>query len=91
MGLELAKQLIERERRNTVIITGRSQEKLENARRLLPGVHTFKSDVGDPAAIVALRDNVLREFPALDTLINNAGIMRVQKFNQDQEIEDITR
>ena len=28
MGLELAKQLIERERRNTVIITGRSQEKL---------------------------------------------------------------
>jgi uncharacterized oxidoreductase len=91
MGLELAKQLIERERRNTVIITGRSQEKLENARRVLPGVHTFKSDVGDPAAIVALRDNVLREFPALDTLINNAGIMRVQKFNQDQEIEDITR
>ncbi len=89
MGLELAKQLLERG--NTVIITGRSEEKLESAKRALPGVHTIKSDAGDPAAITALRDHVLAEFPALDTLINNAGIMRVQKFNQDQEIEDVTR
>ena len=91
MGLELAKQLLERDRRNTVIITGRSEEKLESAQRALPGVHAFRSDVGDPAAIASLRDDVLGQFPALDTLINNAGIMRVQKFNQDQEMEDITR
>ena len=91
MGLELAKQLLGRDRRNTVIITGRSEEKLESAQRALPGVHAFRSDVGDPAAIASLRDDVLGQFPALDTLINNAGIMRVQKFNQDQEMEDITR
>ena len=91
MGLELAKQLLERDRHNTVIITGRSEEKLASAKRVLPGVHAFKSDVGDPAAIAALRDNVLGQFPALDTLVNNAGIMRVQKFNQDQEMADITR
>ena len=91
MGLELAKQLLEPSRHNTVIITGRNDEKLEGAKRILPGAHTFKSDVGDPAAIESLRDRVLGQFPALDTLINNAGIMRVQKFNQDQEIEDITR
>ena len=91
MGLELARQLLERERRNTVIITGRSQAKLESAKRALPGVHAFQSDVSNPDAIAALRDEILRQFPALDTLINNAGIMRVQKFNQDQEIEDITR
>ena len=89
MGLELAKQLLARH--NIVIITGRSEEKLESAKRALPGVHTFKSDVSDPAAIAALHDDVLRQFPALDTLINNAGIMRVQKFNQDQGLEDITR
>jgi uncharacterized oxidoreductase len=89
IGLELAKQLLAR--RNTVIITGRSEEKLASSKRALPGVQIFKSDVSDPAAIAALRDNVLKQFPALDTLINNAGIMRVQKFNQDQEIEDITR
>ena len=91
MGLELAKQLLERDRHNTVIITGRSDEKLESAKRALPGVHIFKSDVGDPTAITSLRDNAIAQFPALDTLINNAGIMRVQKFNQDQEMEDITR
>ncbi len=91
MGLELARQLLARERGNTVIITGRSDERLESARRMLPGVHTFRSDVGDPAAIASLRDDVLGRFPALDTLINNAGIMRVQKFNQDHDMEDITR
>ena len=91
MGLELAKKLIEPRRRNTVLITGRGQEKLESAKRTLPGVHIFKSDVRDPAEIVALREDVLAKFPSLDTLINNAGIMRVQKFNQDSEIKDITR
>ncbi len=91
MGLELAKQLLERDRHNTVIITGRSDEKLESAKRALAGVHIFKSDVGDPADIASLRDNILGQFPALDTLINNAGIMRVQKFNQDAEMADITR
>ncbi len=91
MGLELAKQLLERDRHNTVIVTGRSEEKLERAKRTLPGIYAFNSDVGDPAAIAALHDTILEQFPALDTLINNAGIMRVQKFNQDQEMQDITR
>ena len=89
MGLELARQLLER--RNIVIITGRSQGKLESAKRALPGVHTFRSEVADPAAIATLHEDVLRQFPALDTLINNAGIMRVQKFNQDEGLDDITR
>jgi len=89
IGFELAKRLLER--RNAVIITGRSQEKLESAKRALPAVHTFKSDVGDPSAIAALYDQVVEKFPALDTLINNAGIQRVQKFNLEQGLEDITR
>jgi uncharacterized oxidoreductase len=89
IGFELTKRLLER--RNVVIITGRSQEKLESAKRALPSVHTFKSDVGDPAAIRALYDQVVEKFPALDTLINNAGIQRVQKFNLDHGLEDVTR
>jgi len=58
IGFELAKQLLERQ--NVVIITGRSQEKLESAKQALPAVHTFKSE-------------------------------RVQKFNLDQGLEDVTR
>ena len=85
----LAKRLLEH--RNVVIITGRNQEKLESAKRVLAAVHTFKSDVGDPTTIPALYDRVVEKFPALDTLINKAGIQLVQKFNLNQGPEDITR
>jgi uncharacterized oxidoreductase len=89
IGLELAKQLLERG--NTVIVTGRDQEKLDTARRTLPGVHAVKSDVSDPGAIAALYNSVLAQFPALDTLFNNAGIMRNLNLNQDRDLNDVTR
>ena len=89
IGLELAKQLLERG--NTVIVTGRDQEKLDAAKKACPGMHTFQSDVSDPTAIVALHKQLLAEFPALDTLINNAGIMRNLNLNQDRDLTDVTR
>ena len=89
IGLELAKQLLLRG--NTVIVTGRDQEKLDAAKRTLPGVHPIKSDVSDPGAIAALHAGVLAQFPALDTLVNNAGIMRNLKLNQASAVNDVTR
>jgi uncharacterized oxidoreductase len=89
IGLELAKQL--HERSNTVIVTGRDQGKLDAARRALPGIHTVKSDVGDAGAIAALYDSILSQFPALDTLINNAGIMRNLNLNRARDLKDVTR
>jgi uncharacterized oxidoreductase len=89
IGLELAKQLLERD--NTVIVTGRDQEKLDATKWALPGVHIFKSDVSNPGAIAALHDSVLAQFPALDTLINNAGIMRNLNLSQDRDLDDVTR
>ena len=89
IGLELARQLLARG--NTVLITGRDQEKLAAAARALPGVRALRSDVSDPAAIAALYAQVLAGFPALDTLINNAGIMRNLNLNQDRALTDVTR
>jgi uncharacterized oxidoreductase len=89
IGLELAKQLLARG--NTVIVTGRDPEKLSATQRLLDGVHIFESDVSDPAAIMDLYHNVLAQFPALDTLINNAGIMRNLSFDKDRGLDDVTR
>ena len=89
IGLELAKQLLERD--NVVIITGRDQDKLDAATRALPRVHTFKSDVSDPEAIAALHDSVIARFPALDTLVNNAGIMRNLSLHQSRDLNDVTR
>ena len=89
IGLELAKQLLARG--NTVVVTGRDQEKLDAARRAVPGVHTVQSDVSDPAAITALHTRVVAEFPALDTLVNNAGIMRNLSLHQNRDLADVTR
>jgi uncharacterized oxidoreductase len=89
IGLELARQLLQRG--NAVIVTGRDQEKLDAARLALPGIHTFKSDVSDPEAIAGLHASVLAQFPALDTLINNAGVMRNLDLNQARDLNDVTR
>lgn len=89
IGLELARQFLARG--NTVIVTGRDQKKLDATKRELPGVHTVQSDVSDPAAIATLHAQVLAAFPALDTLVNNAGIMRNLNLNEDRDLSDVTR
>src|SRR5262249_31708474 len=73
-------------RDSTVIVTGRKQSKLDAVRKKLPTVHAIQSDASDPAAIVALYDHVVRHFPDLNMLINNAGIMRkidLHRFGSD--------
>jgi len=89
IGLELARLLLQRG--NVVIVTGRDQQKLDEARRRLPGLHAVQSDVSEPEAIVALYDTVTARFPALDTLINNAGIMRNLNLNTQRGLLDVTR
>ncbi len=89
IGLELARQLLSRG--NTVLVTGRNQEKLDAARQAIPGLHTFKSDASDPAAIAALHRSIVAQFPALDTLVNNAGIMRNLNLNEARDLTDVTR
>jgi uncharacterized oxidoreductase len=89
IGQELAKQLLRRG--NTVIVTGRDQKNLDATSQALPGVHAICSDVSDPAAIVRLHETVTKDFPALDTLVNNAGIMRNLNLNLSRELQDVTR
>ncbi len=89
IGLELARQLLERG--NTVLITGRDEQKLSAVRQSVPALHTFQSDVSNPAEIEALFHAATSEFPALDTLINNAGIMRNLDLNKPRELQDLTR
>lgn len=84
IGFELASQLLRRG--NTVIVTGRDQGALDAARRRLPGLRALRSDVRDPHAIAALHEHVMKDFPAMNVLINNAGIMRkvnLQTFGAD--------
>jgi uncharacterized oxidoreductase len=90
IGYELAAQFIDRG--NTIIITGRDPDMLEKAQRALPGIHVFQNDVSDPKAIPLLHAVVINSFPALNVLINNAGIMRkIDLLDKGNGLEDITR
>jgi uncharacterized oxidoreductase len=88
-GFEFAKRLIALG--NTVIITGRNAQKLEETKRLLPVVHTLQSDVSKPEDILSLYNEVTRKFPDLNILINNAGEMRKLILHDDHELNDLTR
>jgi uncharacterized oxidoreductase len=90
IGLELAKQL--GQLGNTILITGRDGAKLDRAKKELPKIHTFQSDVSDPKSIPTLFDKVTKEFPDLNILINNAGIMRTINVHDKQgSLEEVTK
>ena len=90
IGFELARQLIARG--NTVIVTGRDPRNLQEAKSSLPAVHTIQSDASKAEEIdVALSRQVTAQFPACDTLFNNAGIMRNLNLNDQRPLTDVTR
>ena len=74
-GIGLAFALKFLELGNQVIVTGRRQTVLDEVKAKYPKLHTIQGDVADPAQIAALARRVKAEFPKIDVLMNNAGIM----------------
>ena len=69
---------------NRVVIAGRRQQVLDASVAASPGMKSLKVDMQEPASIQAFAARVAREFPALNVLINNAGIMRPEKLLAQQ-------
>ena len=63
---------------NDVIVTGRDKARLDAVVAANPGLHAMELDVDDPEAINAFAAKVTADFPALNVVINNAGIMRAE-------------
>jgi len=74
-GIGLAFALKFLELGNHVIVTGRRQSVLDELKTKYPKLHTIQSDVADPTQIAALARRVKTDYPKLDVLMNNAGIM----------------
>ena len=69
---------------NQVIIAGRRQHALDETTAANPGMKSLPLNIEDPAAIREFAAKAIAEFPSLNVLINNAGIMRAEKLLSQQ-------
>lgn len=60
---------------NTVIIAGRRQQILDETTAANPGMTSLALDIQEPADISAFAARIAADYPSLNVLINNAGVM----------------
>lgn len=65
-------------RGNRIIITGRREAPLKAVADAHPGMAWATLDVADAAAIRAFAEQVVRDHPTLNVIVNNAGIMQTE-------------
>ena len=73
---------------NTVIIAGRRREALEKACAGRANMHGIELDIESPQAIAAFAEKLIAEHPALNVLVNNAGIMRFESIDTRSNLAD---
>ena len=86
IGFSLARAFVQAG--NQVIVCGRREAKLAEAKRKIPALETVVCDVASPQARQKLFEQTTRRFPELNVLVNNAGIQRQIDFRQGlQDLE----
>jgi uncharacterized oxidoreductase len=73
---------------NQVVIAGRRKEALEETIAANPGMKSLQLDVESAKGIEAFAAKVVADFPALNVLINNAGIMRAEYLTKPGYLAD---
>lgn len=63
---------------NQIIIAGRRPDALADTTKANPGIVSLSLDLNDPEAIRTFAAQVTTEYPSLNVLINNAGIMKAE-------------
>ena len=75
---------------NQVIISGRTRESLDETTAANPGMKSLTVDMTVASGIRAFATRLGEEFPALNVLINNAGIMRSENLlDQDDDLSNM--
>ena len=75
IGRGLAEAL--HQRKNQVIISGRRKDRLIEVAKANPGMTWVELNIEDPVNISAVAAKMIAEYPDLNVLINNAGIMNI--------------
>jgi uncharacterized oxidoreductase len=74
---------------NQVIIAGRRKQALDATTSANPGMKSVTLDMEDAAGIRSFASKITRDYPALNVLINNAGIMRPENLRaQPDDLAD---
>lgn len=84
IGRELARRW--HDAGNTVIVTGRSEGSLAATGEGRPNLHARVLDVTDAEAVATFATRVVNEFPALNVLVNNAGIMPLEDVSEPRDL-----
>lgn len=73
-----------------VIIHGRNATKLADVRRDLSAlgvISSYQADLSRPSEVTALAQDILRDVPKLDVLINNAGVFKAPNVVTDDGLD----
>lgn len=73
---------------NTVIVAGRRLDALKAACEGRANMHAIVLDVESAEGVAAFAAEVTSKFPALNVLINNAGIMRYERLDRARDLGD---
>ena len=74
---------------NTVIIAGRRQGVLDETTKANPGMKSVTLDIESAEVIRAFGAKIAKQYPALNVVIHNAGIMRPENLlEQPEDLED---
>jgi uncharacterized oxidoreductase len=74
---------------NQVIIAGRRPHALDETIAANPGMQSLILDIAEPGNIRSFAADVVEKYPALNVLINNAGIMRAENLlDQPEDLAD---
>src|SRR5882672_345747 len=75
IGRGLAEAL--HKRGNQVIIAGRRAGRLAEVASANPGMQWVELDIENPASISAVAARLVADYPKLNVLVNNAGVMQI--------------
>lgn len=68
---------------NQLIVIGRNESKLNDLSRTYPNIRTYTCDIADLSNVEQVANQVSRNHPEIDVLINNAAVQFTPKFMDD--------
>lgn len=77
---------------NTVIVIGRNESKLEKLETAYPELVSYQCNLAESGEVENTADQIARNHPQIDVLVNNAGVQHTPKFiDNDFRYETITQ